>query len=486
MTEPQIEHRWYVHGVVHWLSGVLFAVLLASLIVIAGPHLPGLSGFLHNIEQRGLDYAMRLRLHLTNPGARDDYVFIDIDANYCVSVLRGSEGPGPISKEREEQIHDTCFWRSPTQPTVVAAALAKALSAGPRLVLVDAPLWDANGQQPSQNEVQQLTKALASQPGVPVVAASPYRPIAGVGTGATDWIGVPTGLPGTLKFAPAWVWGSAADTDSVVRQYPAEVGEKSPPGEVRTLAFQAASEINPGAAACKDAAAGRLQYTLPSLVSPDPAVSTEPAVAVRYRGFYDRYLASGLFADRSETLNSNLAGRMVIIGSSAVNALDRHESPVGPMAGAEIHLNALKSFLNCKQGFVAEQQAWGRAANEAQIIAVTSIPFFIFWMTYFWLSSRAVSGRARMLLPLVGAGGFLLAIPVAMLLAVVVTEVAGGAKQGFALEFFTPIFALSLEGFAEGARWLIDRIEYVVEHAVFRVVGLFERRGERSERDATD
>jgi hypothetical protein len=49
-------------------------------------------------------------------------------------------------------------------------------------------------------------------------------------------------------------------------------------------------------------------------------------------------------------------------------------------------------------------------------------------------------------------------------------QVSTGSEEGLSLEFFTPIFALSLEGFEEGARWSIDRIEARVETLVVGIV----------------
>lgn len=499
MAKPPLDHRWYVHAIVHWLTGVSFAVVLALCLIVAGPQLPGLRGFLHNVEERGIDYAMRLRVAVEPPARSDDFVFIDIDAPYCTSVLTAQNAAQPPSPEDKQapkakpgpSFEDNCKQRSPTKPAVVAAALTRALQANPRLIMVDAPLWDASGQPLPSKVINALEAALAARRTVPVVAASPYRPIGGVGEGATDLTGAPTNLGPSLQFAPTWTWGSAADTDSVVRDYPATVEDdargKQP---VRTLAFLAASEIDPKASEGCRGNGGRLLYTLPSLVPPDPAALPDAGAPYegRYVGHYDRYLASKLLSADDATVASDLGGRMVIIGSSAVNALDRHESPLGPMAGSEIHLNALKSFLDCKTGFVTEPTAWAEVSHEAQIISVGSLPFLAFWLGYFWLWSRAVGARGRALvMPLFGASGFILAVLAAMLLAVFVTlcHVARGAAEGFSLEFFTPIFALSLEGFAEGARWLIDRIESAVEQVVVAVIGAVEHRGGKG-RHGTD
>jgi len=494
VPEPPLDHRWYVHAIVHWLTGVSFAVVLALCIIVAGPRLPGLGGFLHNVEQRGIDYAMRLRVAVEPPAPTDDYVFIDIDAPYCTSVLSAQNALGspPQKDMATTSFKENCEQRSPTKPAVIAAALTKALQARPRLILVDAPLWDAAGQSLKPDVVNALKDALKAQPSVPVVAASPYRPTGGVGKGATDPSGSPTGLGASLHFAPTWTWGSAADTDSVVRDYPATVeDDEQGKQQIPTLAFLAATEVDSKATAGCAGNGGRLLYTLPSLVPPDPAAPPDASVPyeARYVGHYDRYLASRLLSGDQATIANDLGDRIVIIGSSAVNALDRHESPLGPMAGPEIHLNALKSFLGCKTGFVVEPDHWGRASHEALIIAGGSMPFLGFWMAYFWLSSRAAGTRNRaLLMPLVGASGFILAILAAMLWAVLVTlfRVAGGHAEGFSLEFFTPIFALSLEGFAEGARWLIDRIESAVERAVFIVVRAVERGEKGKRRHGTD
>ena len=102
-------HPWFVHGLIHWLTGVVFAVVLGLLIVGVGPRVPGLGGFLHNVEQRGVDYAMRLRVTLQGADAGDDYVFVDIDAAYCAQVT-----------DEAKTKSKACEWRSPAQPDVVS------------------------------------------------------------------------------------------------------------------------------------------------------------------------------------------------------------------------------------------------------------------------------------------------------------------------------------------------------------------------------
>jgi hypothetical protein len=457
-------HPWYIRALVHWLSGVAFAILLGFLITVVGPDLPGISRFLHDIEQRGIDYAMRTRLLLRGPNPTDGYVFLDLDTPFCERFVNGNE----------------CRWRSPAKPEAIAKAVTALLPAGPKAIIVDAELWDVGSKTPpSQVTFSELAAAIKAHPETRVLAASPYRPTGSVGHGTTDMEGLPPYLtPNLIEFAPAWVWTSASDTDAIVRQYPAYDFDADQPTPQPSLAFSTALAINPriDRAVCSRAATGRLLYSLPSLVPPADGAASESASPMQeaFLFHYDRFLASKAIALDGGVIRQNFASKVVVVGSSAPIALDVHDTPLGQMAGPEIHLNAVKAFLDCPHGFITSPPIGKRAWYESEIIAVTSIPFLLFWLGYFWLASAAFGGRAVALLPAAGALGFCLAIAGAIALAVIATlgQINNGAEEGFSLEFFTPIIALSLEGFAEGARWISERIERRVESLILLSIRL--------------
>jgi hypothetical protein len=258
-----------------------------------------------------------------------------------------------------------------------------------------------------------------------------------------------------------------------VRQYPAVVSDLSQASPVATLALRAAQAVYPDLNEndCISRSKGRLLYTLPSLaIGPNDAAID--ALTNKFLGAYNLYAASG--AITSDRVNDpvDFTSKVVVIGASAPQALDRHDSPIGPMAGPEIHINAIKAFRNCQSGFVSAPSGPNRIGHELTIIAATSFPFFIFWLGYFGLAAGLRGGRAGFVLPVAGVIGFCGAILFAMAIAVWMTlrQVSTGSEEGLSLEFFTPIFALSLEGFAEGARWSIDRIEARVETLVVGIV----------------
>jgi hypothetical protein len=340
-----------------------------------------------------------------------------------------------------------------------------------------------------------------------VVAVAPFRPNGADRHGVVDWSIVPPVLAkDSVIFAPSFAWRGKYELDGVMRRYPATVlmadGDKGgPERETPTLPYLAALYADAGrdpaklrAVDCSYAApvgtlstncAGvpkspdrrldralngeaeaRILFSLPSLV-PGPH-GERPFQAAQFQGRYDLYPVSAMLDDKGALRQPALIrDKIVIVSTSAVTALDHHDTPLGDMAGAEVVLNAVKAFLD--GGLVAEPGPLERFGHEAVVIAASSIPFLAFWVLYFWIGALLRGSRVGMVIqPAFATLGFLATVLAAMALAAVVTigPLTRGFQEGFALEFFTPIFALSLEGFAEGARWTIDRIEHVVEAAV--------------------
>jgi CHASE2 domain-containing sensor protein len=496
-----LTHGPLVHATIHWLTGVVFAILLSLALLLAGPHIPGLSDFMSAMEVKGVDAAMRVRLVAAPDsgfaGASRDpgFVFLDIDSAACEAAHGGSR----------------CDTRSPADPALAARVATAALATDPRVVIIDVALWDDDpGAAPSASAaaMEALAAAAKAHPNTRVVAVAPFRPTGAERTGVIDWTLVPPALAkDSITFAPSFAWRGPFENDGVMRRYPSTVlmsdPTKSPTAhETPTLPYlsalyaqaaddptrlaavdcQYAALIGPQSIVCPTTVAlppvhpldgglqagaeSRILYSLPSLV-PGPD-GQRPFQAAQFQGRYDLYPVSAMLDDQGRLRQPVLfKDKIVIISTSALTALDHHDTPLGDMAGAEVVLNAVKAFLD--GGLIREPGLDSRLEHEAVVIAASSLPYLVFWVLYFLLAARWRGSRVGMvILPLFATIGFLATVAAAMALAAVATigPLTKGFEEGFAIEFFTPIFALSLEGFAEGARWAIDRIEHTVERFV--------------------
>ena len=496
-----LTHGPLVHATIHWLTGVVFAILLSLLILVGGPHVPILNDFLSTMEVKGVDAAMRVRLVAAPDsgfaGASKDpgFVFLDIDPAACEAAHLGSR----------------CTTRSPADPALAARVATAALQSDPRVVIIDVALWDDDPGAPitaTNPDMVALAAAAKAHPNTRVVAVAPFRPTGAERTGVIDWTLVPAPLANdSITFAPSFAWRGPFENDGVMRRYPSTVlmsdptksptahetptlpylsalyaGAADDPAKLKAVDCQYATLIGPQPIVCpttvalppvhpldgglKAGAESRILYSLPSLV-PGPD-GQRPFQAAQFQGRYDLYPVSAMLDDQGKLRQPDLfKDKIVVISTSALTALDHHDTPLGDMAGAEVVLNAVKAFLD--GGLIREPGLGAKIGHEAMVIGVSSLPYLVFWVLYFQLVALWRGSRTGLVvLPLFATAGFVVTVAAAMALAAVVTIVplTKGFEEGFALEFFTPIFALSLEGFAEGARWAIDRIEHAVERVV--------------------
>jgi hypothetical protein len=212
----------------------------------------------------------------------------------------------------------------------------------------------------------------------------------------------------------------------------------------------------------------RLGFALPSL---SPSTGAPPkghgaqsiSAAFASQGIYNRWDAAEAFSPQGALQASpdTITGKIVVLSTSAPTALDRYNTPIGILAGAELILNAVNGYSmgSC----YIPPEGVKRVYREAFLIFVASLPFLAFWICYF-LAREHFDG-SKLSSALVGLGaltGFICTIALAMGLAMSVALASGRSANSFALEPFTPVLALALEGFAEAARWLADRIEHLV------------------------
>jgi hypothetical protein len=526
MADPsQATHQPLRSALIHWLSGLIFSLIISALFTLVPPDAPILGGVVHWIEERGIDAAMWVKLLLGNPEADRSprpnlpagYVFVDVEAETCKAMI-----DSPL-----------CSSRSPARREVVAGLATEILNkTKPRAIIIDSPLWDTDPSptlKPAHPKSEKskpdftiaLVEAVKKHRDVVVVAAAPFRPSDEPRSGYVEWSLVPDLQGGAIWLAPAESWNNAGQLDSIMRVYPAAIKERREDAPVLTLPYLAAvlisasrppedldcfvthppppvSPTKPSLAArnCDQASLRRpdgtgatltredlerdiakpqprILFTLPGRATTTPMAREERSPMARlFQNVYSRYASTEAFSS-SGALRlpaDNLADRVVIIGTSAPTALDWHQSPIGNMTGAEIILNATKAYL--EGGTRDEPNPREKLLRELAAACIASLPFLLGWLVYFLLRSalkhRTVEDIfdwtiAPLLFFLMIAGAGLLVTFSAL------SGLGRAAQGGQIVDILTPIAALSLEGFAEGTRRILDVIERGARFLVGRV-----------------
>lgn len=489
----------WLAAVERWLAGVIFAVAVSVAVVLAAG-LPLVGGVFRAIEAAGGDAAMQAHRVLAprNPIGQEGrkhprtqgFVFIDLDAASCLAIEKAA----------------WCSTRTPASPALAARVAAAAVGADPRVVVIDTPLWD-RGETAPEEDFQRLAAAMASHPRVRVVATAPFRPAEKTGQGLLEPSFMPPVLAAAgVKFAPAYAWNEGA----VMRRYPRTLlaltaGPAGAPGkggryvEVPSLPELAARYANAqghaarlakadcqawpiGAEAAAACGGRRLEgqskvgeggdpealplFTLPSLAT--PAGTPRSAEAGVYMGLYDRLWAGETVAlsGALTTDPSNLARKVVIVGTSARSTLDWHDTPLGEMAGAEVILNATRAFAAL--ALLREPPLHEKILREAAFAVVGSVPFLGFWFLALggrrWLLARPGGRWIAWAPPLLLFAPTIIASGLLMIF-VAFWNVSAAFMGGHTWDLFTPLAALSLDGFSHASSLVSMRLEEAVSRS---------------------
>ena len=159
---------------------------------------------------------------------------------------------------------------------------------------------------------------------------------------------------------------------------------------------------------------------------------------------------------------------IVVLGSSAPQSFDRQVTPIGLMSGAEVILNATRAMADFsplesprKRGSLS---ILGHNMLERMLAAVSGFVFFTpAWFLIFWVlrEPRRMGAAAATLQTLLVVAIFLTAMVASLGFELFQTmrALGSGLRAGVLADGLTPILALGLEGFAEGAKWLSTQLE---------------------------
>ncbi len=296
------------------------------------------------------------RLRATLPGTQDARIaIVDVDD---ASLARIGRWPWP--RERLAALADELFERQRaalvgfdmvfSEPDAGDAVFARALAGRPAVLgyfLADGPGAERNGVLPP-----------------PVFdTAAP---------GATRWRGYTANVAPLAAAAPvAGFFNALPDADGVVRSLPlvAEAG-----GGVRESLVLAMLRLHAGTPAARPMpGAIELEQAGAALRIP---LDARGAVRVPYRGPGGPQGGSFAYVPAADLLEGKLpagtlAGKLVLVGSSAPGVFDLRSTPVAAVyPGVEVHANLLSGLLDGRGPVVPD---WGRGYEVAQLLVIVAL-----------------------------------------------------------------------------------------------------------------
>jgi hypothetical protein len=348
---------WFVKALLATLAGLMLSALITITIIAlsAADFAPA-----RVLERTGVDFGMQLYVYLIEPLAppksTQEYAFIDVDRDACMAFAN--------------QDGSACDSRTPVPPALVEDFVRAAGVAGAKVVLVDV----APPAKPEDRKA--LWTALAKPDGPWVIAPMYGRPgddplgLSLNGDPAQDIF--PSRAHGRLRLAVAGTIDN--DGDGIIRVYPTQFRVTEPDNRVDwfpstpLLASQLANPAIAAQADCQFYGQSCSKGRRRAGPTPEPGRDDDPAryitgifyslpsLAVRhgraqvnlermYSRYYERYEASGLMQHgHFEPPGELLKDKIVIIATSRKQGFDWQVTPLGPMTGSEVVLNALRTF----------------------------------------------------------------------------------------------------------------------------------------------
>lgn len=534
--EHGTQAHWLHRAFTSALGGLMFAALLcAGLVALQAARVQPLRW----LEQAGIDTGMWLVANVgwfqANPAGLPAlrYAFVDVDRSACEAFVDGE----PAS---------ACATGNPARSALVVDLVRALRAAGAAVVVVDvAPPATVRERAAWMGELAGTGGGTGAWVIAPVFARPSDVCADGLSIhGDRSHDIAPAHVAGRLRLASVATRLDPEVADGVLRHYPmasrlhldgeasrwlptvpmlaavlargtgaAEVdalwyGPALPPGPPECGASPAvappASPPRPvpsdnrfGAALGNTAtpAVVRFFFSLPGLSTLDETARRR--VEQRHAAVYERYEAGRLLeAGCTHRLDAQaeprpgcfgvrrdlFEGKVVVVGASTATALDRVQTPVGPMSGAEVLVNAIRAFAE----FPAQRapDGWDLLGRKLLNLLLPAGIALLAWIPIYLLCDRlrareAVSagqGRhaQRRLLAfgrgLLAAVLFLCGMAVAAWVELrgLVSELSHAATNAEPVDMLLPIVAMGLEGYAEAAK----SIDALLHRPAAALVGL--------------
>lgn len=492
------------------ITGFLFSLMVTAVIGLALYfRVPAAVA----VEQAGIDFGMRWAAawypDSLKGRSRAGFVFVDVDPRACASFE-------PARPRR-------CATANPVSATLAAAFVRAAAAGGAAAIVIDV--------EPSPDAAERLilARALEAAPRPLIIVPVPGRPADPLLGSAVDGVGPVieydpdlSPIPGVARANVRLAVFAAATAgpveDGRVRSSAALASVRLPGGTtvaLPTAAYLASRVGDPRSLASLDCtfyrvgcgavaarpglgrstpiAVGRqipILFRLHSLALAKRAsqggglrsADMVDRLELKYSGTYRHVFASELLEGRGSFTSdrryySNGAGAsVVILGSSSPSGFDIHQTPLGPMSGAEVMLNAALSFRGFDHLAPEPAEARGAAALAADVAskvwaAVKATPLlFVAWVSIFSIlrRGRGRNGFGRALSRVVAV-----AIFVAIMILSIALEMRSNASalparfaEGRAVDFFTPLMALGLEAYADAGSFILEKLKNVSSRAI--------------------
>ncbi|HEX6706387.1 MAG TPA: CHASE2 domain-containing protein [Albitalea sp.] len=361
---------------------------------------------------------------------------------------------------------------------ILLAELVKGLRLrGARLIVLDVALGRESGVVPS-DEADVLDGVLAKPLALkeaPVIFAAPVSHLTLP----------PGGRPQVqLEHMPVSSGAGIAipEPGQPVRRYGHSLKVEGSNERWLTLPYLGAQKLKdePGArrvscAPQDDGFAPRILYTLPPMSSHEDSRDTRGRDEwAYYRSVYNRCLASRFWdRDRSacgvveDQAHNAYAGRVVVVGASNPLRRDVHGTPLGEMAGAEVVINAMRSFD--QYPCLHDDTTGELVVKKVMIVALCACVWFLFHAWRYRTAPLAPAKRtwiAKSRRGLQVAFGFWLTLIAVLALTLYASLRTTGPIPS--LDIFLGVLAISVEQYVEVAQWG----HHVVKSWLERLLGL--------------
>lgn len=493
---------WYAEAILAALAGGLFGLAIAAVLALglAFDYPPMVA-----IERLGIDLSLNALADSGEGGAASgqappSFVFVDIDRDACHLFARKEPPPGEPYPDAAPAT--PCEVSKPAPQSLILDFVRAAASSTASVLVLDIATPD------NIQAAASLRAGLSAVVGGPwIIVEAAARPdddtasFGYFGDAARDTATWPvTGKVRPALMAPTTDPGA---DDGVIRQYPPGGWIDIDAAKDRYLPsapYLAALLADPRSAAMADCVfyrttpaceaeahraglwtsrhgrppASPIHYRFKSL-SLDPDSRATALAELRYRGRYDRYEASDLLKNGAFVLDAkSFAGKTIVLGSSLRSGMDWHATPVGPMSGAEVMINAANSFAEFgvqpdagPSDVQARMARWSASFGEKALgvayatVLMTPVWFIIYGLCHFsGPRTRLVKAMARLGCAAIFVGGLLFVLRFELGHATErlrATHAMGHSASP--VDLLGPTLGVGLEGYSVFSSWLTRSFE---------------------------
>lgn len=479
-------------GVVSWLVGLVVGYLIAVLLVaLVLPVFPRIQEY-----SRDLGLALAVRWELIRAVGSGGVQRVDKEPGYAfIDLHPGSVGTSSESTRNDAQVRPdpyevacrqlavadprrSCDARHPVDRHLLADAIDKVSRLPIQSVVIDI-LLDA-GPEPHGISGDEALREAIRKSGRTVFAAAPVVVASsGLKAGLDLAVLPPEGLPDLLR-APASGGQPLARpgvpfpvAEQPVRRYArcqsiSGTGELMPtlPWAVARYALEQGAQQGRTLDCADRRTPPRIAYTLPSL---DSHVGEDLSQFIDLAASYTHLLLRCTWNDLSRpgspcSSAQAMRGRIVVIGASNPLRRDRHFTPLGDMAGSEVVINAIRSFI-LYESKPEPTLAWKLAGKLWVVTLVAMLVWLPFYVFRHWHEHRdspaTVRPAAKLRAVLLRFSVFAFAVVCASALALWVSVAKTPTPD---VDVLVPVLAVAIEALAD---WL-DEVRSVMRDPLER------------------